>query len=63
MFWDRPKPRCRYVWDPKPDITPYELARALIVLCARSEYSGVDIVARVDAFPPQVRRHFREERP
>jgi hypothetical protein len=52
VFWSR-----HYVWEPKADITTYELALALPALIGRG--GGV---AMVLGLPPEAQRHFREEK-
>lgn len=45
------KPTKVYQWEPKPDITPHELA-----LCMPA-FFGADI----ESLPPECLRHFQEE--
>lgn len=46
------KPARNYLWDPQPDITSYELARALPFALGYSP--------AIETAPPEVRRHFKE---
>ena len=48
-----------YIWDPQPDITSYELARALPLAMGWSR--GSTMRAIEDA-PPELRRHFKEQK-
>jgi hypothetical protein len=47
-----------YIWEPKPDITAYELALAIPLMFSKSW----DAWKSVENLPLEVRRHFREER-
>ena len=51
-------------WQPMPDITPYELARATPVLILMSlrpmNFNSEDVVS---ALPPEVARHFTDQQP
>lgn len=46
-----------WVWEPKPDITVYELAVAIPLLTTRAWNVG----QAIEAAAPEVRRHFREQ--
>lgn len=48
----------QFGWEPKEDITTFELARAVPVFFVSA--SGADIGPLFDGLPPEVRRHFRE---
>ena len=45
-----------YVWEPKKDITVYELALILPIF----SFDG-NAIKLVDELPPEVKRHFRKE--
>ena len=52
-----------YVFEPKDDITPIELAVALkaILPFIASQNPFRDYTSLIDELPPNVKRHFREE--
>ena len=43
-----------YIWEPQPDITPYELALCMPILVTRCS-------AGVKDLPAEARRHFKRE--
>ena len=47
-----------YIWDPKEDITVYELALLLPIFAYVSQGS---VVWMIETLPPEARRHFRKE--
>ncbi len=47
----------RILWNPQPDITTYELALSMPLLLASRGWETV-----FDGFPPEVKRHWREEK-
>jgi lactate dehydrogenase-like 2-hydroxyacid dehydrogenase len=50
------------LWEPKPDITLYELAEALgVLLPAIGGATSETVKDAVNSLSPNVRRHFRDE--
>ena len=47
-----------YVWEPKKDITPYEIALLLPIFAYVSQGSAVWMI---ETLPPEARRHFRKD--
>lgn len=52
------RPPRNVVWEPKEDITTYELAIALNVLVMAGRAHVYDAAAHVEGLPPNVQRHF-----
>lgn len=51
-------------WAPKPDITTYELARAMpILVLMGAKPLNFNSEEAVKALPPEVARHFTDQRP
>lgn len=52
----------KFFWEPKPDITLYELACALgVLLPAVPGLEDKEIERRIEASTDEIRRHFTEE--
>jgi len=47
-----------YVWEPKEDIMPYEIALILPIFAYASQVSVLDLI---ELLPPEAKRHFRKE--
>lgn len=51
----------QYKFVPQPDITAYELARLLLLLAPQGRWvTAEDTRLRVEALPPEVKRHIVE---